>query len=395
MTISRLAGRLGLGVAGLAALLALGPVTGGSPADADPANETLPSPPTDGTMGFVVARFAPTVVQDKDACPSGPSPKMRDAYLERLPEGERARLSLKENERELTTKWQAEAFGPGGANVCTNPEMFERPLQRAVQSKLAWGLDLDGGKGTAAGCAHEEFASPHGETGIDNQEYRAMGCQLEWRGVDGIGGDMIRGSNQFHKSGEWTQVILLRGVSSLENDDDVEVIYANTSDRPVYDNNGKFLRGASFSVSRDSARRRNVLRGRIADGVLTTLPKDIELAQTWGQGGARDIRGVRTTFSFRQGRLRLKLQPDGSAVGLLAGYRPIIDPISAQVLGGAGSALVAGMDCASQLATLRRHADGYRDSATGKCTAISSALEVIAVPAFVNDTQTSHRTAAR
>ena len=33
---------------------------------------------------------------------------------------------------------------------------------------------------------------------------------------------ITRGAQQFHSSGEWTQVILLRGVDSLERDDDVD-----------------------------------------------------------------------------------------------------------------------------------------------------------------------------
>ena len=43
-----------------------------------------------------------------------------------------------------------------------------------------------------------------------------MGCTLEWRGVDGVAGDQEIGMRQFHASGEWTQVILLRGVDSLQ-----------------------------------------------------------------------------------------------------------------------------------------------------------------------------------
>jgi hypothetical protein len=392
MTLGRRLGLLAKAGVALIAPMALGPMSGGLALDAEETVAKLPDPPADGIVGLVVTRFAPTIVQDKDACPNGPSPKMRDAYLERLPEAERARLSLKENEPELTRLWKAESFGPDGANICTNPEMFDRPLQRTVLD-----LDGDGGKGgkNPGGCAQQNFVSPLGEAGIDNQEYRAMGCQLEYRGVDGIGGDMIRGSTQFHTSGEWTQVLLLRGVDSLVNDPSVEVIYANTPDRPVQDLNGKVLSGGSFTVATDSARRRNVLRGKIEGGVLTTEAKDIELAQTWGQGGARDIRGNRTTYSFRRGQLRLRFQPDGSVIGLLGGYRPIFDVISAQGLGGAGSALVAGMDCASQLATLRKMADGYRDPKTGQCTAVSSAINLIAVPAFVNDLQPSHRTAVR
>lgn len=345
---------------------------------------TLPDPPKDGMMGFIVADFTTPVVQGADACPDGITPQVKDVYLASLPEAERARLQRKENEPEFARRWQADIFGPNGTNICSQPDMFQRPLLKTVQSSKAKGLDLDGGRSDDI-CVHEEFTSPDGKAGIDNQEYRVMGCTLEWRGRDGIAGDMATGTRQFHASGEWTQVILLRGVDSLVGDDDVEVIYANTADRPLQDSNGHFLPGATFTISNTPPRHRNLLRGRIENGVLTTVPQDIRLAQTWGQGGPRDIRGARTMYDYRRARLRLTFQPDGSLKGFLGGYKPVFDVIQAPALGGAGSALAAGIDCAGTLATLRKYADGLRDPATGQCTAVSSAMEMRAIPAFVND----------
>lgn len=344
----------------------------------------LPKPPANGELGFVVEEFVPPVVQGKDACPEGTVPKLKDQYLASLPEAERARLSLKENEPEFTRRWQATALGPGNTNICSQPDRFQRPLMRTVQSSTAQGLDLDRGAADE-GCQHGEFISPGGETGIDNQEYRVMGCTLEWRGKDGIAGDIASGLRQFHASGEWTQVILLRGVDSLEQDDDVEVIYANTADRPPADTKGRFLPGASFTVSDSGPRHRNVLKGRISKGVLTTDPTDIVLAQTWGQGGARDIRGSRSRYTFRRARLRLAFRPDGGLEGLLGGYRPAFEVIQSPSIGGVGAATTAGIDCAGMLATLLKYADGMRDRRTGKCTAVSSAMRVVAVPAFIND----------
>ena len=83
--------------------------------------------------------------------------------------------------------------------------------------------------------------------------------------------------------------------------------------------------------------------------------------------------------------LRLTFQPDGSLQGLVGGYRPLFDAILSPSLGGAGSAIVAGIDCAAELKTLRKYADGMRDPKTGQCTGISSAMQLSAVPAFVND----------
>jgi hypothetical protein len=387
-----------------AALIAIGTMSGlqdplHSPAVGEATSRELPAPPPGGVMGFVVEEFYQPVVRDEAACPDGTALRLRERYLETLPSAERARLLLKENEKELTQRWHAYAFGPNDTNICSQPDMFDRPLIRTVQSPYALGFDLDGdgGRGAAGegGCAQQDFTSPTGQKGIDNQEYRVMGCTREWRGIDGSLGDQQTGMKQFHASGEWTEVILLRGVDSLVRDDDVEVIYGNTPDRPYADNDGNFLPGATFTISDKPPRHRNVLRGRIINGVLTTEPADIELVQTWGQGGARDIRGNRTSFDYRQARLRLEFQPDGSLRGLMGGYRPIFDVIVSPALGGAGSALVAGIDCAGEFATLKKYADGLRNPETEQCEGISSTQHIVAIPAFVNDVPAPSRTAAR
>ncbi|MFD1613198.1 hypothetical protein ACFSCW_15440 [Sphingomonas tabacisoli] len=355
----------------------------------------LPQVPANGEMGFVVSRFGPAVVEgDKTACPQGPGFTLRESYLDSLPSAERARLSLPANEPELTKRWQALAFGPNGTNICSQPDMFDRPvIKRTVQSRRAVGMNLDGdsgdGSGNAESCTHENFTSPSGERGIDNQAYRVLGCS--YLGPDGTAGEVTRGYSQFLASGEWTQLILVRGVDSLEHDEDVEVIYANTPDRPPVDSKGNFIPGASFTVSNTLPRYRNVLRGRIDHGVITTEPNDIKLTQTWGQGGARDIRGNRTKFDLRRARLRLSIQADGSLKGVVGGYQPAWELIQSPSLGGVGAALVAGVDCAARLKTLKMYADGIRDPKTGQCTGVSNAYDLAAVPAMVNDVPEARR----
>jgi hypothetical protein len=384
---------LALVAAGVASIKPLGL---GSAKAEDGAAE-LPPVPMDGTMGFVVKHFVPAVIQEAEACPEGPALKVRDEYLRALPDGERARLLDRGNEKELDQRWRASVYGPGGTNLCSQPDMFDRPMMRTVQSKRAIGLDLDRnatGAATAETCEHQTFTSPRGQAGIDNQAYRVLGCTREWRGVDGKAGDIVRGMNQFLASGEWSQVILLKGVDSLVEDNDVEVVYANTADRPMVDSKGEFLPGASFTVSDEPPRHRNVLRGRIRNGVLTTAPADIKLSQTWGQSRARDIRGHRTMWDLRRSQLRLTIRADGALSGVVGGYQPVWDLIQSPSIGGAGAALDAGIDCASELKTLKAMADGIKDPKTGQCTGVSTAMELEAVPAFVTDVP-APRTASR
>ncbi|MCE7796231.1 hypothetical protein LWE61_06610 [Sphingobium sufflavum] len=357
----------------------------------------LPAPPADGIMGFVMTSFSPAVHIGKDDCPEGPQGVLRDHYLETLPAPEATRLRLKVNEEELTSRWKKYAVGPDDTNICSQPQLFDRPPTRFLKGKVAQGINLDGDSGNGAGvpngCAHENFFGPDGEPGVDNQYWRVQGCAEGVRGVNDAPGETTRGLNQFLLSGEHSQVLILRGVDSLVRDDDVEIIYANTEDRAIVDSNQKFLPGASYSVTR-TPQYRNVLRGRIVNGVLTTQPVDIRLRQTWGQGGGRDIRGARSEWALRRSQLRLTFQPDGSLHGIVAGYQPLLNVIQSPSIGGIGAATAAGINCAGIYKALKLAADGDRD-AGGQCTTISTAIEASAIPAFINDRPAGQKVAER
>ena len=345
------------------------------------ASTTAPLP-AKGEMGFVFNAFAPAVHQGKDDCPEGLAGTVRENYLQSLPVTERNLLLLKENEPELTRRWKASVAGPDNTNICSNPELFDRPMQKTVQGKVAPGLNLDGdGSGS---CPHDDFTGVDGAAGVDNQAYRAMGCTRNYRGVDGTAGDIVKGFNDLLATGEHSVVLLLRGVDDLTNDDDVEVIIGSTDDRPILDSRRHFITGASFTFSDRNPAWRNVLRGRIVNGELTTDPADIRLKRPWGQGG---VRGARAEWDLRRARLKLQFQPDGSVKGLLGAYQTPRNVILSTILGGLGAGETAGIDCAAQFATMARLADGLRDPKTGQCTAVSMALEVSAVPAFVIDRQ--------
>jgi hypothetical protein len=336
--------------------------------------------PAKGEMGFVFNAFAPAVYQGKDDCPEGLAGTVKENYLQSLPGAERDRLLLKANEPELTKRWKASVVGPNNTNICSNPELFDRPMQKTLQGKVAPGLNLDGDG--AESCAHDDFTGVDGATGVDNQVYRAMGCTRNYRGVDGTAGDVVKGFNDLLATGEHSVVLLLRGVDSVTDDDDVEVIIGSTDDRPVLDSQRHFITGASFSFSDRNPAWRNVLHGRIVRGELTTDPAEIRLKRPWGQGG---VRGARSEWDLHRARLKLQFQPDGSVKGLLGAYQTPRNVILSTILGGLGAGETAGIDCAAQYATMTKLADGLRDPKTGRCTAVSMALQVAAVPAFVID----------
>jgi hypothetical protein len=359
-------------------------------ASAGPATSAqLPALPASGEMGFVISTFGVAVHPGKEACPNGLSNMVRDNFLSTLPPAERERLLKPENEPELTKDWKAYGFSPDHRmNVCANYDKFDHPLYKTVQNKIAYGLNLDGDSSGKPNdpyvCPHEKFTSPMGEKGIDNQYYRALGCERNWRAADGgVGADMAMGYKNSLMS-DYTIVMILRNVHSLVNDDNVEVILASSRDKPIVDTQQNFIRNASYQVT-TNPHWRNVLHGHIVNGVLTTDPKDVVLER---QLGVRP-RGVPTDWDFARSRLQLAFKPDGTLDGIVGGYVPLTAFMLQQIGGGAGTVTVADIDCASQYLTIKALADGERDATTGQCHRISSAMHIEAVPAFVFDQTTT------
>jgi hypothetical protein len=361
----------------------------------------LPAPPANGEMAFVFSTFTPAIPNDKNACPKGTANMVRDNFLTTVPPAERTRLLKPENEPELTAKWKAYGFSADHRmNVCTNFDQFDHPLYKTVQSKIAYGVNLDGdttGKSSDPYvCPHQKFVSPTGEKGIDNQAYRALGCERNWRAADLAGEGEIHIGWKSWLLSDYTVVLILHNVHSLVNDDNVEVILASASDTPITDSQQNFIRDASYRVLTDS-RWRNVLHGHIHNGVLTTDTKDVMLTRSHGlEGNAyRRFRGVSRDFDFARSKLELSFKPDGTVEGVIDGYAPLTTYMLQEIGGGAGTVTVADIDCASQYRTLKALADGERDPKTGQCNRISTVLKVEAVPAFVFDQPAGTKTAAK
>jgi hypothetical protein len=346
----------------------------------------LPAAPAGGEMGFVLSAFYPAVYPGNENCPQGYVNTNSQNYLASLPVAERAQLSRSDSEAAFTQRWKAASRGGNNTNLCTNYDQFpDRPLQKTVQGRTAFGLDLDTDDGKSAGsasCAHDSFTGPEGETGIDNQAYRVMGCMRSWRAPDGTPGDLATYSQTQIRNGEFTIVILLKNVDSLVRDDDVEVIFASSMDTPMVDAAATFVSGATFAIA-PNPRWRNVLRGRIREGVLTTAMKDITVRQpVYENAGPRLLR-YETEFSTA--KLEIRFRPDGTIAGTLGGYLPTFYFLTRMAAAGVGTTDTVNLDCASLYNTLQRLADGVRNPKTGRCTKISTAFEIAGVPAFVKD----------
>jgi hypothetical protein len=330
------------------------------------------------TRGFVVTHFAFASHDGGPAdCPDGLNPSAKDVYLQSLPPGERDRLSRPESEKEL---WKL-LYAPGGNlgpgkrthNRCADPTDFESPPLRTVQSSVADGMNLDEGVSSAHNtCPHQEFTSPDGRQGIDNQLWRVMGCIRGWR----HGADIEKYAHDNIRAGEYTILIEITGMTDGRNDPDVQVGLYSSSDQAFVDPAGNILPDASLQIHEDP-RYRVIAHGRIADGILTTDPVDLRLKY-------RSAGYVDTDFYIRAGRLRLELRPDGTATGMLGGYYDVETLYDGfirqpQVV----TSVLLSYSCPAVYSALNQFADGFPDPKTGKCSAISTAFRLDAIPAFV------------
>jgi hypothetical protein len=229
------------------------------------------------------------------------------------------------------------------------------------------GFDLARSLPAGQVCSHPKMLNPAGARVVDNQLSRVLGC-IKNRRADGFFPKYF--VNQM-RSGEYAYLVEVTG--DLDRNGDVEVGLYASADPIVLDAAGRPLSHASLSVTSDP-KYQHRLRGHIVNGVLTTDPADILLPAG----------SVFPPLNLRNAVLRLTFKPDGSAEGALGGYQDWLAYYKANVAGG-GIAETSGgpFQCTGLYYALKHAADGYKDPATGECTAISSAYRIEAIPAFV------------
>jgi hypothetical protein len=354
----------------------------------------------DGEAGFVVSSFRYALSHDASetgACPGG----MTEGYankgdvfvgrddLEQL-EGEKEDLYIR--------RLFGVAFNDDSVrNLCLNPELGEPdPRYRTVTGEdvPVYGIDLDGhtaradGKPGRGSCSHADFPGMNGETGIDNQFYRLVGCNNSFQST-GL-------SNSFDiemLTGSWGILITLSGVDDIVNDDEVEVgIFAN-ADPIQLSPTREPLPWATYAM-RPEARYQSRSRGRIRDGVLTSEPVDLRVQWV--------VNSIREDRPLQRAQLHMTLSEEGVLEGYLAGYTNVeqlynymfgfrtgtdgtgqLAPPRLRAGSSIGKAFVLGYTCEGAYYALQELADADPDPETGACTSISTQYQLRAIPAFV------------
>ncbi len=311
------------------------------------------------TIGYVLTDYDFATYQTPDGkaeCPDGYNDGPRERFERFFPkDGAKGPLTGAQIARE---------------SAIWGPTMEDEPIAfKYAQGKVAIGLDLDGKTGP------NDFVSPDGEKGIDNQLYRALGCVVNRRAP---GGSLTVFVTTFMQRYNYNRVLLeITDVDSLVNDDDVTLTTYRGRDGLMIDAAGQFLPGGSNRADHKWGKKFIAsFKGRIKDGVLTTDP-----IPNWYMPAKYTFQDV-TTRWFRDARFRLNLTPD-RASGLLAGYTDVENWYRQIIRSLSTHHLSYGEEYAPPLyRALNRLADAYPDE-TGHNTAISSALEMNFVRVYV------------
>ncbi|HEU4517488.1 MAG TPA: hypothetical protein VFR77_09315 [Steroidobacteraceae bacterium] len=281
-------------------------------------------------------------------CPRGLNDGVREQFKLLFPESDGTERTFEDTQ----LRRQVESYHPTVA-----PDAL--PFLEG-EGPVAPGLDLDGRQGP------EDFTSPDGRQGIDNQMHRVLGCIANYRAPDGpirfFEDEMVLREN-------YNRIIVqLTGVDSLADDADVGVMIFRGRDKVLVDAGGlKALPGGTQRIdTRWGSRYIRHTRGRIANGVLTTEP--VDLLYPW------DAFYMPTDQYMWGARLRLALTPE-SAEGLVAGYTDVETWYMHMLRNWSAHYQSYGKSSGPSIyKAMRRLADGVPDPATGANRAISSAL---------------------
>ena len=260
-----------------------------------------------------------------------------------------------------------------GIETYVNPWAADDPGQPQVTGRIGDGFNLDGK------VKNTDFVSPDGEKGIDNNLYRAWGCDAPWRGNGNATLDLR--ANDKMQEGLYTMVLRVSGNQDPMNDSDAVVEIGYSPDKIVKDARGGIATDYSYRILK--AAQYTKLKAKIVNGVVVT--EQVEHLHSPRIAWFYDQTG---DTNFSKGMIKLKLAPDGlSGTGLLGGYRNWRELYTENTFAqdGGQQGIREHEDHVSLYYALRRNADGMYNEKTGKFDGISSVYRIKMASAYVVD----------
>jgi hypothetical protein len=330
------------------------------------------------TRGYAVSWFYMSAISQDDDCPGGPSPASEVMARKWLADAGKTPAEIEELYKGFpisiypTIRMRGRDKNGEPLNIYTNPTSIPDPNIKTLTGHTAYGFNLDGKDGP------NDFVDPEtGEHGVDNKMYRAVGCFVTQRANapqrptwPAIQWDMTR-----DQMPAWVLEVsgIARDAGGKIKDGDVKLgIYRATG--PVTRNAaGDPQADMSYSVDSDP-RMQNLVHASMHNGMLTTdMFEFFMVMDPFGVG----------TYHFKKAKIRLTLNDDGTARGVLGGYLPWLPVYESFALGGANNEANLSVDTPGIYYAMKKFAD-YDPDSTGQNQSISSSYIIEAVPAFVS-----------
>ena len=319
------------------------------------------------TRNFVVSMFAPASYNVEGDCSKGINIPVGEQYmrellavgytkeaLDKLAEGQDTTMFGGFNSQwGRAVVWRAKINGKP-VNVWVNPAATPDP-----------NLNTLDGKGPDQPNAFEDPLTH--EKGVDNQYFRATGCFTVFRGDEKITPGAYLSAWSILQGGMPAWLISLSG-EDLSKDGDVTVTFDMAVEHVERDAQSEVLRDMTFRINSDP-RNHHEFAAQMKDNIIS-FKEPGDLVAIFGEEMAYP------TLLLRQARLRLQIKPDGTLRGVVGGYQPWKDALSA------GNQANMGSDWVGVYYNLRKSADANPDPKTGENQDISTAFFIDAVPAF-------------
>src|SRR3954471_22758598 len=260
-----------------------------------------------------------------------------------------------------------------GIETYVNPWAADDPGQPQVTGRIGDGFNLDGK------IKPSDFVSPEGEKGVDNNLYRAWGCDAPWRGNGNATLDLR--ANDKMQEGLYTIVFRISGNQDPMNDDNATVEIGYSPDKIVRDARGGIAVDYSYRILQPMQYTK--LKAKIVNGVVET--EQVEELHSPRIAWFYDQTG---DTNFRKGKIKIKMAPDGlSANALVGGYRNWRELYTENTFAqdGGQQGIREHEDHVSLYYALRRNADGMYNEKTGKYDGISSVYRMKLTAAYVVD----------
>lgn len=243
------------------------------------------------------------------------------------------------------------------------------------EDTVAEGVDIDGLDSNSTqeqGCYTDDFVSPDGRRGIDNQLAELLPLIEDFVGSENIDA-ILEGAIA---NGQLLIVLNVEGVDDVHNDDCVDVSIGAGTGTPFLDSEGSYVAYQTFGFDRDLAPVSHLPFGRIENGILHAGPADVVLPVR--------ILDAEFNLNLRGARFRMAIEHD-----------PLGGGFSLNGFGGGGLAvadlqdIVVGLNIGDDvMGAVVPLLEGLTDlglDASGECDQVSAALRIETTPAFVSE----------